>query len=386
MTRIIAAEIFEVPYHLQGYKLSYGTITDVTAILLKLTDRDGNVGWGEANVLQTFSDESSGEVAQVLGDELLPIVLSEENPEPARIDQLLDAIRPDQHLQAKGAVSMALLDIKGKRLGVPVADLLGGAIRQSLQVSHPLNNGSFEDDIAVIDAKMTEGYFDFMLKMGTSPVADEVKRVTMLEERYGDLVKFKVDPNAGWTREDAQEFLNGVKHSHLAFVEQPVAKDDIDGMAALTRSTTLRISADESLTGMDKAKEIISKGAANVFSIKSSKNGGPLRAKALSELARERGIDCYFNSMLEGGITQAASLHHAVTTPNILDIGHSFRSTLRLDGDVTNFASYVRNGIVYLPSGPGLGIKVDEESVRRNALTSRLIGEVISSLPHGAST
>lgn len=373
MAPIVEAEIFQIPYRLQGYKLSYGTITDVTAVLLKLTDRDGNVGWGEANAQKPFTDESPDEVAQVLGDELLPIVLSEEDPEPAHIDQRLDQIRPGHHLQAKGAISMALLDMKGRKLGIPVADLLGGAIRQSLQVSHPLNNGSFEDDIAVIDAKMGEGYIDFMLKMGTSPIAEEIERVAKLEERYGDRVRFKADPNAGWTREGAQEFLDGVRHSHLAFVEQPVAKNDIDGMAELTRGTSLLISADESLTGMEKAKEIIDKGAATVFSIKSSKNGGPLRAKALAELARAHGIDCYFNSMLEGGITQAASLHHAVTTPNILDIGHSFRSTLRLDGDVTDFASYVRAGTVYLPIGPGLGIKVDEQRVRRDASMSRLM-------------
>jgi muconate cycloisomerase len=368
VSRIVKAEVFLVPYTLPGYKLSFGTLTKIVAVLLKLTDSDGFVGWGEANALQPFTDENPAEVAQVLEHELLPVVLTQLDAQPEHIDQLLDDIRPGQHLLAKGAVSMALLDARGRRLGVPVADLLGGAIRRSLQVSHPLNNGTFEDDIAVIDAKMADGYIDFMLKMGTSPIPDEIKRVIALEERYGDSVRFKADPNAGWSREQAQEFLDGVKHSNLAFVEQPVAKDDIDGMAVLVRGTTLPISADESLTGLDKALLIVAKGAATVFSIKSSKNGGPLRAKALSDLAREHGIDCYFNSMIEGGITQAASLHHALTTPNILDIGHSYRSTLRLDGDVTNFASYVRDGIVHMPKGSGLGIEVDEERVRRTAL------------------
>lgn len=372
MTKIVRAEAFQIPYRLQGYKLSFATITDVTAVLLKLSDSDSNVGWGEANAQQPFTDESPEDVFQVLNDELLPIVLNAEHAEPAFIDGLLDDVRPRKHYMAKGAVSMALLDLKGRNLGLPMANLLGGAIRQSLQVSHALNNGTAEEDIAVIDAAINDGYIDFMLKMGTSPIPDEIRRVAALEERYGHRVRFKADPNAGWSREEAREFLDGVKQSHLAFVEQPIAKDDIDGMAALTRATPLLISVDESLTGMDRAVEIVSKRAANVFSIKSSKNGGPLRAKALSELARKNGIDCYFNSMLEGGISQAASLHHAVTTPNVLDIGHAFRSTLRIDGDVTNFASYIRHGIVYLPKGPGLGIAVDESKVRRNASASRI--------------
>jgi len=368
MSRVIEAEVFQIPYALQGYKLSYGTITRIVAVLLKLTDENGHVGWGEANALQPFTDEGPAEVVAVLQNELLPIVLADETAEPAYIDELLDAVRPGQHLLAKGAVSMALLDVKGKMLGVPVADLLGGALRQSLQVSHALNNGTFGDDVAVIDAGMSDGYIDFMLKMGTSPIPAEIERVAALEQRYGDRVRFKADPNAGWTREQAREFLDGVKDSNLAFVEQPIAKDDIEGMAALTQATSLLISADESLTGMDKAEQIVRLGAATVFSIKSSKNGGPLRAKALSSLAQRHGINCYFNSMLEGGITQAASLHHAVTTPNILDIGHSYRSTLRLDGDVTDFAANVRQGVVHLPRGAGLGIEVDEARVRNSAL------------------
>jgi L-alanine-DL-glutamate epimerase-like enolase superfamily enzyme len=71
-----------------------------------------------------------------------------------------------------------------------------------------------------------------------------------------------------------------------------------------------------------------------------------------------------------GGITQAASLHLASTIPNLLNIGHSFRSVLRLTGDCTNFASFIRAGRVSLPAGPGLGIEVNEDSVRRSALES----------------
>jgi muconate cycloisomerase len=71
------------------------------------------------------------------------------------------------------------------------------------------------------------------------------------------------------------------------------------------------------------------------------------------------------NSMLEFGVTQAASLQHAVTVKNLVDAGHAFMSTLRLTEDPTNFSSFVRDGVVHLPSGPGLGVEVDEAHVRR---------------------
>jgi o-succinylbenzoate synthase len=370
MSPIVAAEIFQIPYTLAGYKLSYGTITRVVAVIIKLTDSDGYSGWGEANPQQPFTDESTADVVELLREELLPVVMQHRRPEPAQIDQVLDRIVPAKHLMAKGAISMALLDIQGKRQSVPIATLLGGPLRKSLQVSYALNNGTADDDIAVIDAMLKEGYTDFMLKMGSSPVADEIDRVWTLERRYGDSVTFKADANAGWSREQAHQFLTGVKGSRLAYVEQPVPKNDIEGLAELTKSTELKISADESLTSLARAEEIILKGAASVFSIKSSKNGGPLRAKAMADLAKVNGIDCYLNSMLEGGITQAASLHHACTAENILDIGHAFRSVLRLEGDVTNFASFICNSVVSLPPGPGLGIEVDEERLRRCSIVN----------------
>lgn len=86
-------------------------------------------------------------------------------------------------------------------------------------------------------------------------------------------------------------------------------------------------------------------------------------------------INCYMNSQIEFGISQAASLQHAVTVVNLVDMGHAFMSTLRLSEDPTNFSSFVRDGVVHLPSDPGLGIKVDETHVRRLSTASFRIGE-----------
>lgn len=378
MSPIVKAEIFKLRYRLGGYKLSYGVLDEVFPVLLKLTDCSGGVGWGEANPQQPFTEESADDVIDVLRNELLPIVLREAMPDPAKIDGLLDEVKPEKHLLAKGAISIALLDLKGRRLGLPVAELLGPVLWPSLEVSHPLNNGTADDDIAVVDAKLPEGYIDFMLKMGapTSEIPSEIARVAKLEQRYGAKVRFKADANTGWTREQAAEFLAGVEASMLAFVEEPIAKGDIAGMAELQRNTKQLISADESLTGMTSAMKIIEMKAAKVFSIKVTKNGGPLRAQALAQLAEKNGILCYANSMAEGGITQAASLHLAATTPNLIKIGHSFRSVLRLTGDVTNFASLIKNGIVRLPTGPGLGIEVDEDAVRQSALESHQLSSL----------
>lgn len=378
MARIIAAELFEIetafakPYNLAKV---YGTLTTTRAVVLKLTDADGVVGWGEANPMQPFTAESPRDAGLVLRDLLLPAVFRESCPEPGRIDLLLDTLQVD-HLCAKGAVSMALLDLLGKRLRVPVATLLGGAVRTSLPVLWPLGTGSAADDVRVIEEKASQGFSSFMLKMGVASVRDEIERVTALEARYGRRFKLIADANQGWTRDEGHEFLAGVNGSHLAFVEQPVAKADLDGMAMLAKATALPISADESLTGLSEAGRLATLEAASVFSIKSSKNGGPLRAQSIVTVAQAFGIRCYMNSMLEFGITQAASLQHAVTVPHLIDVGHAFMSTLRLAEDPTDFSSFVVDGVVHLPTAPGLGVHVDELHVRRLAVDShRLVGK-----------
>lgn len=377
MAPLIAAEVFEIEAALaMPYKLSHGTVSTTRAVLVKLTDADGFEGWGEANPDRTFTGESSGDAARVLKDTLLPAVLAIAAPEPGRVDAALDALVP-KHLCAKGAISTALLDLLGKRLGVPVATLLGGALRTSLPVLWPLSNGTADDDMRVIDERAAQGFSSFMLKMGTAPIGDEVLRVATLEARYGNRFKLIADANQGWTREQAHEFVAAVSGTGLAFLEQPVARDDLEGMAALAAAGALPISADESLTGLDEAARLADRGAAGVFSIKSSKNGGPLRAQRIAAVAEAFGIRCYFNSMLEFGITQAASLHHAVTLGNVVDVGHAFMSTLRLTEDPTDFSSFVRDGIVHLPPGAGLGVHVDEAHVRRLSVAGfRLTAEV----------
>jgi muconate cycloisomerase len=369
MAAVVAAEIFEIETRfVVPYKLTEGTLATTRAILVKLTDEDGVTGWGEADPSLSFTGESCDEAARVLRETLLPAVLGSVNPEPGRIDPLLDTLVP-KHLCAKGAITMALLDLLGKRLRAPVATLLGGVLHRTLPVLWPLSNGTADDDMRVIDEKAAQGFGSFMLKMGTSPVADEVRRVAQLEARYGDRLKFIADANQGWTFADAQIFLDGVRGSTLAFVEQPVGKDELEQMAALAACTPLPISADESVVGVAHAAKIAKLGAASVFSIKSSKNGGPLRAQRIAAVAEAFGIRCYMNSMLEFGITQAASLQHAATLSNLIDVGHAYMSTLRLVEDPTDFSSFVRNGVVHFPSRDGLGVQVDEAHVRRLAVS-----------------
>lgn len=363
MVRIVRADIHEVEAKfVSPYRVTEGLLIATRAIMVKLTDDDGIEGWGEANPSKTFTGESVEDALGALKSTILPALLESANPEPGSIDQLLDTLL-DKQFCAKGAISMALWDILGKRLGASVSSLLGGALRESIPVLWPLSSGTSDEDLRVIDERMTQGFSHFMLKMGSAPVRDDISRIAVLERRYGPKVRLIADANQGWTREQAGEFVRGVAGSALEFIEQPLSRDDAEGMAMLTKESTIFVSADEAIVDLPQAARMARLGAAKVFSIKSSKNGGPLRAQKIAAVAEAFGIQCYMNSMHEFGVTQVASLQHAATIRNLFDFGHAFMSTLRLAEDPTDFSSFVRNGVIHLPKAPGLGIRVDEAHV-----------------------
>ena len=125
------------------------------------------------------------------------------------------------------------------------------------------------------------------------------------------------------------------------------------------------LSADESLVETEDAARLIHEKVVNVFSIKVSKNGGLDKSKLIAQMAEGFGLKCLMNSMLEFGITQAASLHLGCTLPNLMDCGHAYGSVTRMADDITDFGQNICDGMVAVPSGPGLGINLKEDKLKK---------------------
>jgi muconate cycloisomerase len=112
------------------------------------------------------------------------------------------------------------------------------------------------------------------------------------------------------------------------------------------------------------ATVLIRERAADVFSIKVSKNGGLSKSLVIAKIAEAFGLKCLMNSMLEFGISQAASLQLGCTLNNLVDMGHAYMSVLRLSDDVTDFERNISDAIVSVPQGNGLGISLDDDKLK----------------------
>ncbi|MGD8286031.1 MAG: enolase C-terminal domain-like protein, partial [Desulfobacterales bacterium] len=342
---------FSEPYHLS--KL-YGTLHDAHAVILKIHTDKGIIGLGEADPMVPFTKESPDDVMTVINETIAPYLIGQN---PARIAMLeADLDRSVQgNLTARGAVNMALYDIIGKAKDISVYTLLGGLRHSKVPLLFGVSSGTPDQDLTTIEEQFDRGFRCFMLKMGTLPIADEIKRVVAVRNRFGDEIKIIVDANQGWDLVEALEFIDGIRDCQPDLIEQPTGRKDIDSLKYIRDRSTCALSADESVESINDAATLIRELAVDVFSIKVSKNGGLDKSKQIAQMADGFGLKCLMNSMLEFGISQAASLQLGCTLPNLADLGHAYGSVLRMSDDITDFAKNISRSVVTVPSDPGLG-------------------------------
>jgi L-alanine-DL-glutamate epimerase-like enolase superfamily enzyme len=350
----------------QPYVLSrkYGTVTHSHAVVVRLFTDQGIVGLGEADPLPPFTEESWAGVLSTLERVLAPPLIGEDPRDIARNNLLFDGLLHD-NLLAKGALDMAMWDLLGKSLGVPVWRLLGGKLREAVPLLWPLGSGSPEQDRERIEAKRAEGYGTFMIKMGALPIETEIARAWSIQERFGDSIRWNVDANQGWDLTMATRFMEGTVGCRMDFVEQPVPRAQVEQLRILRARAHHPLSADEGVQTAQEALLLANNGLVDLFSLKVTKNGGISRSLDIAAIARLNGLGCLCNSMIELGITQAASLQLAATLPNLIPGGHCFMSTLRLNDDITSFRALVSDAQARVPDGPGLGVELDERALRR---------------------
>jgi len=365
--KISSLELFHIaiPFA-KPYKLSkvYGTRYDAEAVILKVHTDQGIVGLGEADPLNPFTDETPTTVMIVIRDLIAPHLMGRDPTHITALESDLD-LRVHGNLLARGAVNMALYDIAGKAHDLPAYMLLGGLHQDRLPLLGPIGSGTPAEDTDSIQQKIEDGYQTIMIKMGALPIAAEIPRMIAAHEKFGGRIKFIVDANQGWTVDQTMRFIDGIGSSRPDLLEQPIERHDISGLKRIHHRAPCLLSADEGVASVQQAADLIRARAVDAFSIKVSKNGGLSKARKIAETADAFGLKILMNSMLEFGITQAASLQLGCVLPNLLDMGHAYMSVLRMSDDITDFGQNISQAMATVPTGPGLGICLDEDKLKK---------------------
>jgi muconate cycloisomerase len=278
---------------------------------------------------------------------------------------------------AKAAVDIACHDLAGKAQGVPVSTLLGGRLRDGIEVTHSLGIMEVDRCVAEAEQAVAEGARTIKCKTGLDPDRD-VELVRRLRETLGDAIRIRVDGNEGYrTVPEAVEVTRRQEDYGILLCEQPVA--GAEGLARVAERIDVPVMADESAWTVHDILELHELRAAECFSCYVTKPGGLHRARQQAELADALGLYCDIGGSIELGIGNAANLHLGAALPNAIlpsvcpvtkpsgAAGPEIAGIYYLD-DVVTAPFRFEDGTVLVPEGPGLGIEVDVEQLRRYAV------------------
>ncbi|WP_346299939.1 muconate/chloromuconate family cycloisomerase, partial [Halomonas sp. BM-2019] len=264
---------------------------------------------------------------------------------------------------AKSALETALLDAQGKRLGLPMSDLLGGACQPHLPVLWTLASGDTRKDIDEAFQRLEERrHRDFKLKIGANPVDQDVRHVAAIKEALGERASVRVDVNQAWDESTAVRGIAALQDAGIELIEQAIPAREHAGLIRLANRFRVPMLADEAVQDARDGFDLAAGGFSGAFALKIAKAGGPLGAIELAQVARAAGIGLYGGTLLEGTIGTAASLHAWAVLPEMA-WGTEMFGPLLLKDDIVAEPLHYHDFGVDLPTGPGLGITLDEEKL-----------------------
>lgn len=360
----ISTAVVEIPT-IRAHELSCVTLNAISYVVVRIETDNGIEGLGEAAVLggPTWSEESIESVKAMIDKYLGPMMIGENPEQLEKLRMKMEMYRDNNF--AKAAIEMALFDIVGKYRGVPVYDLLGGLVYKEVPLSWTLAIGDAEKEIREAEEMIkSSNHFIFKLKTGALSLEKDVERVKLVRSAFDKNIKLRVDANQGWDRMTGIKAARALEEYELDFLEQPVPRWDIDGMAAIAKSTCTPIMADESSSYVSDCIQLIKKEAASVYGMKLAKSGGFLGSKRIAGTIESAGYKGYVGCMIETGIGTSAYLHFAASTPAITMGCELFGPMLNVDDIIKEETEY-KDGHIIVNDRPGLGVTIDEKKFKK---------------------
>ncbi len=367
-----------VPYRLpllRGLSTAHGQVLERRGWLLELETDSGEVGRGDACPFP--GDENPAAAGDAFGMESWPVcgerleglaagLMGRGVSEALAFLDSPEGSAPDAPA-ARVALDCALSELAARSRACSVATWLaqaqGHGAQARLAVSALVSGGCEEEIVAEAAALGRAGFQTFKLKLGGRPRAEELVRVKALRGALGPGATLRLDANGAFSPSEASALLAELEGLAIELVEQPVAPDDIEGLARVRAESPVRIAADEALADPAAAQRIIAARAADVLVIKPAALGGLRRAQALAAEAARAGMDFYVTSMLDSAYGVAAATHLAAALPGAA-LAHGLATAALFSFDLAK-APLPDGGWLSVPTAPGWGIEADAAGLER---------------------
>jgi len=358
--KIRSVEIF--PFTLQQkvpIKIALPTPLTMDNVFVRLRTEDGVTGVGEASPYSAVTSETQ-QTDIAMARTFADLVRGRDPFTIAKIVDDMDMFSPNNP-SIKAAFEMALWDICGKIAGLPICCLLG-KYRDSFETDKTI---FIETPPAMAEAArdvVRQGFRTVKVKVGESPEKD-IARLAAIREAVGNDIALRIDANQGWSAAEAVRSLRGMENYHIQACEQPVPYWDIEGLRYVRDHSSVPIMADESVHSPHDAIEAVRKDAVDLINIKLMKTGGILNAVRIAQISAAAGIQCMLGCMNETSLSLTAAAHVIASQKNLIyaDLdSYLFNVSNPIIGGME-----IKQGTVYLPTAPGLGLDIDPAFLKK---------------------
>ena len=364
-------KIIDIQWHtyhlhfLNKFHTAHGILDSREGIIVQVTTSEGITGIGEIAPLPTFN---GGNLADACS--LLPKLVG--HLQDRTLYEALELLAAEK-VTIKTAstlcgLEIALLDALGKVTDRNVSTLLSPANftpRAGVPVNAVISSKSTEVATeAALNAKLN-GFLCVKLKVGLGlSIYEEVERIAMVRNAIGQTMHLRLDANEAWQLEEAIALLSRCIPYNIQYIEQPLKAQDLVGMHTLRQEIPIPIAADEAVHNLESVYLVLDTKAADILVIKPQLAGGLRNGQQIIQVASDRGVDCVITSTIEAGIGLTAGLHLAAATPAVtLECGLATLSLLA--DDLLTEELLIRDGFLAVPTGPGLGVELDQQALNR---------------------
>ena len=341
--------------------MAVATVHTRTCIVVRVTTDDGIVGIGESVVARYFTGESLASATDLVSGVLAGALAGRDPRDLTALRALMARITVHNN-GARAAVEMALHDAVAQAAGVPLYEFYGGRRRPSVPTIWHVSGGTPASLAAEATEAAEAGFPLVKIKVGSADVGHDIAATLAVRDAVGPDIELLPDANQGWDHDQAMRYVRGVAEAGPGFVEQPLPRWDLMGMARLNAASPVTVAADEGVFDADGLRTALAVGAVGAVVVKLMKASGPIGAREVFSVADEAGIGVHFAGMAgQASISAAHAAHLALAVP-VLRFGSGI-SPHYVTGDVVEERFLPVSGHLHPSEEPGLGVRIDEDAL-----------------------
>ncbi|MCG3109435.1 Arabinonate dehydratase [Metallosphaera sp. J1] len=309
-----------------------------------------------------YSEQSWYEILYTINEDIKNLLIGED---PFDIPEIIMKIDKSIYgrFMSKAAIDIALNDLKAKVLGIPLNSLFGGG-KDMVELIGWIGLLNSQETVAEAIKYIEKGFKTLKVKIGNN-IREEVKRIRELRDSIGYDVKIRVDANQALSSKSAIRLARELSKYEIELFEQPVSRDDIEGMAFVNKNSDIPIMADESVVTPRDLLRVAEAQAASIVKLKVMRQGGITKTKFMFDLCESIGLECIIGHGFSTSLGALAEAHLAFTISSIKR-ACEFIGPLKLIRDISkrSIAPLMEKGFITRNEvnslGNGLGITLED--------------------------